>query len=98
MAAKTRQISKTDLEGALQKLYAVQPQAHAIRRQTCHCPKHALMLSYRLPVPEEDAGWKAREEALGAQGMHTCGFFCSACGFTNAGSRPVDCVLGDDVP
>lgn len=89
---------KGDFETALQKLYAAQPQACGIRRETCHCPKRALLLSYRLPIPDTDEGWAAREAALAVEEMQTCGFFCATCGFSNAGTRPTNWMFGNDVP
>ena len=98
MVTKTRQIKRVDFENALQKLYAIQPKAFAIRRESCHCPQHALLLSYRLPIPADDAAWTAREKELETQGLQTCGFFCAACSFSNAGERKATVVFGDDVP
>lgn len=94
----TRLRGKLDFDGALHRLRALQPDAYAIRRLTCHCPTKALMLSYRVPISGDDPGWLAREKSLAAQNEQTCGFFCATCGFTNAGSREAVSLLGDDAP
>jgi len=89
-------MKSTDFTAALAKLRAQQPEAHAVRRQTCHCPRRQLLLSYCLPIPPGDEAWAAREAALHADGQQTCGYFCAACNFSNAGSRPITWLWGED--
>lgn len=88
-----RQVRKVGFEEGLVRLYREFPEAYAIRRETCHCPLHTLMLSFRLPQIGD-----AYDKLLARRRYQSCGFYCPTCDFSNAGSRPSDFVLGDDVP
>ena len=63
-----------------EKLLGFQPKAINIRFVgKCHCRANALF-SYQLPGLDHDRG----------ENEETCGYWCGACGFSNAGSRKKD--------
>lgn len=61
-----------------EKLLACQPTAIKIRfADKCPDCKRKALVSYQLPGIDHDRGEKDE----------TCGYFCGACGWGNAGSR-----------
>lgn len=60
-----------------EQLLKVQPTAINIRFEgKCHCRANA-MFSYQLPDLDDDRG----------EDEESCGYWCGACGFSNAGAR-----------
>ena len=79
-------ITNTQWRNAVQRLRRFQPHANNILGDTCHCPKKALMLTYQL---DADESTDIRTEPDGTQ-RESCGYWCSACKFSNAGSRKIE--------
>lgn len=61
------------------RLKQIWPEAITIRREgACHCKRKGDLYSFQLP---EDTARRA--------GYENCGFWCSLCGWSNAGRRAV---------
>lgn len=60
----------------VRKLKDWQPNARRIQFTRCHCPQRMPMLSYMLKRDRKVRG-----------DMEDCGFYCTTCGFGNAGGR-----------
>ena len=71
----------------IERLLAWQPKAIAIRVECCDVCG-GLMLSYMLREFGHTQ-WRERRQ--------TCGFWCSSCDFSNAGSRPLDDFAEDEI-
>lgn len=67
-------------QDATKRLQAWQPDAQRIHFHKCDVCKSGLMLSYILPQYEKTfpGGWE------------NCGYWCSRCGFGNAGRRLIE--------
>lgn len=73
--------SVEEIKAAIRRLLSRQRGAFNIRAKECHCRRKELMLSYLLDVEDlEPRQGTDRQE---------CGYWCSACRFSNAGNRPV---------
>lgn len=76
---RTGAARKTRKRYVICKLLDWQPLAHHIRFEgNCHC-KNGLLISFRLPF----------EKPNPRAGVEYCGYYCAACGFSNAGTRTV---------
>lgn len=74
----------TNVTDPAARLRAIWPDAVRIEQTVCHCRRRALMLSFVLPNLD-----RLRIDRDGLR--QECGYWCTVCDFSNAGSRlPTD--------
>jgi len=87
MSDKITQMNNYHL--AKTRLLQWQPTAMYIRLEKDACPDCKLsdgFVSYQLPQDLPGGEWHHER----GDGMESCGFWCSRCDWSNAGSRPID--------